>query len=685
VNTGFERLRDTLTQHGSPLRQSGPNWTARCPGHDDRNASLSVGRSEGMALVHCHAGCDTADVLAVLGLTLADLFDNRSHVDYVYRHADGTAQRKVRRTPEKQFWQREQDGTPPILYGLPEVVAAVEAGQSLYLVEGEKDCHSLANAGVLATTAPMGSGSFGKVDVEPLRGAHVTAIVDRDEAGDRWAETVRTRLAGLAARLRFQHAVVGKDATDHLMAGHGVDDFVPYQFPEPRTDETDDVRAVDVIDDEPRTRLLDLGPWLDGTHKPPEPSVGAFRDDGRQLLYAGLWHTVIAPTTAGKSWWALWHAYAEMHAGNSVLYCHFEEHDPGGMLERLRLMGCDRDQIRKLFMWVDCDRSWRPGEFTSMLALAPTAPTLVVLDGINAACGKHGWNPEKAEAIGEYRARFSSPAGRTGAAVLSLGHPVKARDRQDERHGFGGAGWLDEVTGVSFRLLADRNSPIRRGHRGTSHLWTVKDRHGQVERHGSPDTSREGWLRAGTFAVDNTIDTAVTVEMAQPVESPTAGHHAPDPIDRLGDEILKHLSEHGGRFASKNDLGDKLKARGVRFSSNSLAPALERLAGRAWIVWPEVGVKQSRPGWLSDPKDPSDQLEQNRRSEADPTDPHPKGCADHRIRSSTGTRIRLDQIGSDGSVTQHSLLCTVCNGPLDEFYAEHAGVDRHVGCEGDLR
>jgi hypothetical protein len=256
VNTGFERLRDALTQHGSPLRQSGPNWTARCPGHDDRNASLSVGRSEGMALVHCHAGCDTADVLAALGLTLADLFDNRSHVDYVYRHADGTAQRKVRRTPEKQFWQREQDGTPPILYGLPEVVAAVEAGQSLYLVEGEKDCHSLANAGVLATTAPMGSGSFGKVDVEPLRGAHVTAIVDRDEAGDRWAETVRTRLAGLAARLRFQHAVVGKDATDHLMAGHGVDDFVPYQFPEPRTDETDDVHDADVVHREAVDRHL---------------------------------------------------------------------------------------------------------------------------------------------------------------------------------------------------------------------------------------------------------------------------------------------------------------------------------------------------------------------------------------------------------------------------------------------
>ena len=50
-------------------------WMARCPAHEDRQASLSIARGdEGKALVNCHAGCETAAVLDAVGLTMADLF-----------------------------------------------------------------------------------------------------------------------------------------------------------------------------------------------------------------------------------------------------------------------------------------------------------------------------------------------------------------------------------------------------------------------------------------------------------------------------------------------------------------------------------------------------------------------------------------------------------------------------------
>ncbi|TCO83081.1 hypothetical protein EV699_103130 [Plasticicumulans lactativorans] len=50
-------------------------WMARCPAHDDRNPSLAIREDErGRVLVHCHAGCATVDVLAAVGLTLAELF-----------------------------------------------------------------------------------------------------------------------------------------------------------------------------------------------------------------------------------------------------------------------------------------------------------------------------------------------------------------------------------------------------------------------------------------------------------------------------------------------------------------------------------------------------------------------------------------------------------------------------------
>jgi len=50
-------------------------WMAKCPGHQDRLPSLSVREeSDGRLLLHCFGGCDAADVVAAVGLTLADLF-----------------------------------------------------------------------------------------------------------------------------------------------------------------------------------------------------------------------------------------------------------------------------------------------------------------------------------------------------------------------------------------------------------------------------------------------------------------------------------------------------------------------------------------------------------------------------------------------------------------------------------
>jgi hypothetical protein len=73
----------------------------------------------------------------------------------------------------------------------------------------------------------MGSANFAKVDVEPLRGAYVVAVQDNDEAGHKWASQVREALEGVAESLEFRVAASGKDATDHLMAGHAVEDLAP--------------------------------------------------------------------------------------------------------------------------------------------------------------------------------------------------------------------------------------------------------------------------------------------------------------------------------------------------------------------------------------------------------------------------------------------------------------------------
>jgi hypothetical protein len=57
-------------------RRSGKGWTARCPAHDDKGPSLSINEGDdGRVLLHCFAGCSTAEVVSAVGLTLSDLFE----------------------------------------------------------------------------------------------------------------------------------------------------------------------------------------------------------------------------------------------------------------------------------------------------------------------------------------------------------------------------------------------------------------------------------------------------------------------------------------------------------------------------------------------------------------------------------------------------------------------------------
>ena len=54
----------------------------RCPGHDDRHASLTITDKGDKALMFCHSGCRTIDVLNSVGLKFGDLFyeDDRTEI-----------------------------------------------------------------------------------------------------------------------------------------------------------------------------------------------------------------------------------------------------------------------------------------------------------------------------------------------------------------------------------------------------------------------------------------------------------------------------------------------------------------------------------------------------------------------------------------------------------------------------
>lgn len=69
---------DLLLSRLQGVRKYGKGWRANCPhGHQSKGTLSLTEADNGAVLLKCFAGCDTAAVLATLGLSLADLFPER--------------------------------------------------------------------------------------------------------------------------------------------------------------------------------------------------------------------------------------------------------------------------------------------------------------------------------------------------------------------------------------------------------------------------------------------------------------------------------------------------------------------------------------------------------------------------------------------------------------------------------
>jgi putative DNA primase/helicase len=212
--------RDVLARLTGVKPQPGGGWTAICPAHEDRRASLSVNVGDGgKVLLHCHAGCKTEAVVAALDLGMADLFpDDRpapvkrcivATYDYT-DEADTVLFQAVRYFP-KGFSQRRPDGkggwiwklgdVRRVLYRLPEIVAA-PLDQTVFVVEGEKDVDRLAEENILATTCAMGAGKWQPEYNEALTGRQIVILPDNDEPGRAHARQVAQALCGVAASVK---------------------------------------------------------------------------------------------------------------------------------------------------------------------------------------------------------------------------------------------------------------------------------------------------------------------------------------------------------------------------------------------------------------------------------------------------------------------------------------------------
>jgi KaiC/GvpD/RAD55 family RecA-like ATPase len=236
VSTPLEVVERALTDHG--CRGSGHSW--QCPAHEDKSPSLSVTEGDdGRVLLNCHAGCPAENVVAALGLTMSDLFPPReeSHIEAVYQYRDEKGAilfEKVRFRP-KSFSQRRPDGNGSYVWNLngvclapfrlPELRAAIENGETVYLTEGEKGALALVGLGITATTT--GGAKSRWPDHAPFfKGARVVIVPDNDQAGREYARVAGQDLVKTVAEVRVLELPgipEGGDPFDFVAAGGTVE------------------------------------------------------------------------------------------------------------------------------------------------------------------------------------------------------------------------------------------------------------------------------------------------------------------------------------------------------------------------------------------------------------------------------------------------------------------------------
>lgn len=208
-----------------------------CPAHNDREASLTISKGEKGTVVHCHAGCETADILKAKGLTMKDLFEDdpvQNNGERWKSYVEGREKRKVEdiykyidlngnyaftrlRLSGKKFIYGIMEGdrfnyglngksrkSIPAVFckSLKSVQEAIEDGQRIFYCEGEKDVKTVNSHGLTGITCGA-SGDWVSDCAALFDGADVVILQDNDKPGEKSAKAIERDLRKVAKSVRI--------------------------------------------------------------------------------------------------------------------------------------------------------------------------------------------------------------------------------------------------------------------------------------------------------------------------------------------------------------------------------------------------------------------------------------------------------------------------------------------------
>ena len=303
------------------FKQNGEWWRGPCPVHGgERKDSFAIHSQTGQAVCHsqCGRGWDIpaleqalsgsdfpAAVRAIertIGRDLNGTQPQRRIVaEYDYCDADGRLLFQVVRYAPKGFQQRQPDGQGGwvwnvkgvwlVPYKLPSVLKA----EIIFVVESEKDVHSLENIGIIATTNAGGAGKWRDAYAPHFAAKTVYVIPDDDEPGHKHAQAVAQSLQGVAASVRIVSLPRGKDISEWIEAGGTAAQLLELAASASDYRPSTPVPAVTAPSQHPRAADLDGFRFTDLATA--ELMVKWY---GRELHYSHAWHKWLA--WEGKRW-----------------------------------------------------------------------------------------------------------------------------------------------------------------------------------------------------------------------------------------------------------------------------------------------------------------------------------------------------------------------------------------------
>ena len=205
---------EVLRQFDGVKQTSDSQAMARCPCHNDRKASLSIGKGDdGKVLLYCQAGCKTQDILSKIGLTFSDLMPEKrerstkfdfKNVVATYVYCNGT--RKLRDISKNFMWQHLENGKWIAKRGDAEHVLYTKGSVSdkIYICEGEKDTDNVAEklnlyAGCSENGAGRNSGRKWFVNYNStISGKDVVLLPDNDDVGRDFMDTIASAINNVA-------------------------------------------------------------------------------------------------------------------------------------------------------------------------------------------------------------------------------------------------------------------------------------------------------------------------------------------------------------------------------------------------------------------------------------------------------------------------------------------------------